>query len=213
MFFWKKQRKEKDVNQQLSLQEKKQKEALQKIEVHQEKIAQQIQQQIQSEIQKAAEEQKEQFAEILKMQQQVQKSLRKSMESVEDLADTIEEAVSQKEEKIDSASELALCNVLDIYMEQLWMLEDALSEDDEWKKQFAIMNQKRQVIERLAAVQQTGNPGEQFDYRFHEVLQTEDTVEEAKEGVISKMYAPGLVYHGEVIKKAKVCVYRRIKDE
>ncbi len=213
MFFWKKQRKEKDANQKLDLQEKVKKEAVQKMKLHQEKMAQQIQQQIQSEIQKAADEQKEQLAEILKMQQQMQKSLRKSMESVEDLADTIEDAVSQKEETIDSSSELALCNVLNIYMEQLWLLEDTLSEDDEWKKQFAIMKQKRQAIERLAAVQQTGNPGEQFDYRFHEILQTEDTTKEAKEGVIAKMYAPGLVYHGEVMKKAKVCVYRRMKDE
>ena len=135
------------------------------------------------------------------------------MESVEDLADTIEESVSQKEEPLDTSSELALCNVLGLYMDQLWLLEDALSKDDEWKKQFAIMNQKRQSLERLAAVQQTGNPGEYFDYRFHEILQTENTTEEAKEGVIAKMYAPGLVYRGEVIKKAKVCVYRRMKDE
>lgn len=209
MFFWKKQRKEKIANQQLSLQEKIQKETVQKIEIHQEKIAQQIQ----TEIQNAAEKQKEQLSELFEMQQQMQKSIRKSMESVADLADTIEEAISQKEEQLDTSSELALCNVLGLYMDQLWLLEDTLSKDDEWKKQFAIMKQKRQSLERLAAVQQTGNLGEQFDYRIHEILQTEDTAEEAKEGVIAKMYAPGLVYRGEVIKKAKVCVYRRMKDE
>lgn len=209
MFFWKKQRKEKDADQKLNLQKKIQKETIQEIEIHQEKIAQQIQQ----EIQKVAEKQKEQLSELFEMQQQMQKSIRKNMESVEDLADTIEESVSQKEEQLDTSSELALCNVLGLYMDQLWLLEDALSKDDEWKKQFAIMNQKRQSLERLAAVQQTGNPGEHFDYRFHEILQTENTTEEAKEGVIAKMYAPGLVYRGEVIKKAKVCVYRRMKDE
>ena len=209
MFFWKKQRKEKDADQKLNLQKKIQKETIQEIEIHQEKIAQQIQQ----EIQKVAEKQKEQLSELFEMQQQMQKSIRKNIESVEDLADTIEESVSQKEEPLDTSSELALCNVLGLYMDQLWLLEDALSKDDEWKKQFAIMNQKRQSLERLAAVQQTGNPGEHFDYRFHEILQTENTTEEAKEGVIAKMYAPGLVYRGEVIKKAKVCVYRRMKDE
>ena len=213
MFFWKKQRKEKDADQKLNLQKKIQKETIQEIEIHQEKIAQQIQQEIQTEIQKVAEEQKEQLSELFEMQQQMQKSIRKNIESVEDLADTIEESVSQKEEPLDTSSELALCNVLGLYMDQLWLLEDALSKDDEWKKQFAIMNQKRQSLERLAAVQQTGNPGEYFDYRFHEILQTENTTEEAKEGVIAKMYAPGLVYRGEVIKKAKVCVYRRMKDE
>ena len=209
MFFRKKQRKEKDANQKLNLQKKIQKETIQEIEIHQEKIAQQIQQ----EIQKVADEQKEQLSELFEMQQQMQKSIRKNIESVEDLADTIEESVSQKEEQLDTSSELAMCNVLGLYMDQLWLLEDALSKDDEWKKQFAIMNQKRQSLERLAAVQQTGNPGEHFDYRFHEILQTEDTAEEAKEGVIAKMYAPGLVYRGEIIKKAKVCVYRRMKDE
>ena len=183
MFFWKKQRKEKDANQKLDLQEKIQKEAVQKMEIHQEKIAQQIQ----TEIQKVADEQKEQLAEILKMQQQMQKSLRKSMESVEDLADTIEESVTQKEKQPDSSSELALCNVLDVYMEQLWLIENTLSEDDEWKKQFAIMKQKRQAIERLAAVQQTGNRGEQFDYRFHEILQTEGTAEECMHRDLSIM--------------------------
>ena len=72
-----------------------------------------------------------------------------------------------------------------------------------------MMSQKRKQVGSLAQIQETGTVGEPFNYRLHDIIKTEETDQETVDGNISRVYAPGLLYQGQVIKKAQVCVYKK----
>ena len=72
-----------------------------------------------------------------------------------------------------------------------------------WHKQFRMMSQKRKQVGSLAQIQEIGTVGEPFNYRLHDIIKTEETDQETVDGIISRVYAPGLLYQGQVIKKAQ----------
>ncbi|MBD9200272.1 MAG: nucleotide exchange factor GrpE [Prevotella sp.] len=78
-----------------------------------------------------------------------------------------------------------------------------------WHEQFRMMSQKRKQVGSLAQIQEIGTVGEPFNYRLHDIIKTEETDQETVDGIISRVYAPGLLYQGQVIKKAQVCVYKK----
>lgn len=160
-----------------------------------------------SDIRKILEEMKQE-------QTDMQKFLRKRMETLDDFLDELQEEKEIKEEKEQTENAAAgrekkLCQLIAIYSEQLHTLEEILSEKEGWKEQFSIMKQKRNPFCGLAQIQETGNAGEVFDYRLHEIIETKETDQEEQEGMIAKVYVPGLIYQGKIMKKAQVCVYKK----
>ena len=160
-----------------------------------------------SDIRKMLEEMKQE-------QTDMQKFLRKRMETLDDFLDELQEekeieAEKEQTENIAADREKKLCQLIGIYSEQLHTLEEILSEKEGWKEQFFMMKQKRNPFCGLAQIQETGNVGEVFDYRLHEIIETKETDQENQEGVIAKVYVPGFMYRGEIIKKAQVCVYKK----
>lgn len=144
----------------------------------------------------------------------MQKFLRKRMETLDDFLDELQGEKEIREEKeqaenVAADREKKLCQLIGIYSEQLHILEEILSEKEGWKEQFAMMKQKRNPFCGLAQIQETGNAGEAFDYRLHEIIETKETDQENQEGVIAKVYVPGFMYQGKIMKKAQVCVYKK----
>lgn len=152
-----------------------------------------------------------------KMQQQqmeMQKFLRKKMETLDDFLDQLEEEKETQEEaeelrKEASEREIQLCQLIGIYSEQMHTIEALLADKEGWNEQFLLMGKKRKQLCGLAQIQETGNIGEPFDYRLHEIIKTEETDQDKLEGIISQVYVPGILYRGKIIKKAQVCVYRK----
>ena len=167
----------------------------------------------------ATQEQKNSYIEksleeMKNSQLEMQKFLRKRMETLDDFLDELQEAKETEEEKEKTENAAAdrekqLCQLIGVYSEQLYTLEEILSEKEGWKEQFSMMKQKRNPLCGLAQIQETGNVGESFDYRLHEIIETKETDQESREGMIAKVYVPGLMYQGKIIKKAQVCVYKK----
>lgn len=157
---------------------------------------------------------KRMLEEIKQEQTDMQKFLRKRMETLDDFLDELQEEkeIEAEKEQTENAAtdrEKKLCQLIGIYSEQLHILEEILSEKEGWKEQFSIMKQKRNPFCGLAQIQETGNAGEAFDYRMHEIIETKETDQENQEGIIAKVYVPGFMYQGKIMKRAQVCVYKK----
>ncbi len=152
--------------------------------------------------------------EMQRQQMEMQKFLRKKMETLDDFLDQLEEEKETQAEagelhKEACEREMQLCQLIGIYSEQMHAIEGLLADKEGWNEQFRLMDQKRKQLCGLAQIQETGNVGEPFDYRLHEIIKTEEADQDKPEGIISQVHAPGLLYQGQVIKKAQVCVYRK----
>ena len=147
-------------------------------------------------------------------QVEMQNFLRKKMETLDDFLDQLQEdkeaddELKELQEK-SSEREKKLCQLISIYSEQLHTIEEFLSDKEGWHEQFRMMSQKRKQVGSLAQIQEIGTVGEPFNYRLHDIIKTEETDQETVDGIISRVYAPGLLYQGQVIKKAQVCVYKK----
>lgn len=154
------------------------------------------------------------LADLQNEQIEMQQFLRKRMETLDDFLDELQEEKETKDEteEIRNAAadrEKQLCQLICIYSEQMHALEESLSDKEGWKEQFSMMRQKRNQFCGLAQIQETGNAGEVFEYHIHDIIETEHTDQEKMEGIVSKVYFPGLLYQGKIIKKAQVCVYKK----
>lgn len=141
-------------------------------------------------------------------------TLQKQEMSFEDVIERIEEQENQETVSKKRITELemreqALLDVLISYQEQLFHFEHmAESLDENWKKQLAMVQDKltRNMLE--AGIQEIRGEGEPVNYELHEIIQVIDTEDEKLASKVSIVYRPGILYCGQVKRKARVLVYR-----
>lgn len=146
------------------------------------------------------------------------KQLKRYSESIEDMLDEgkAQEALSiQYERKIkeDTEREKALLSLVSHYQGILSIIEEKIGStdmqaSDGWAEQMALFRKTLSAEFKQCAIEETGFSGETADYRYHEILNVIDTEEENLHNTIASTYSPGLIYHGKVVKKAQVSVYR-----
>lgn len=158
------------------------------------------------------------MAELLKMQK------RQSM-TVEDFLDELQERSKEREElqryiKEGDEREKRLLALICCGREQLCLIQKAVLEEhredpdraEAWREQFRLMGEEAGGKMRACALEETGRAGESVDFDVHEVLNVVDTEDENLAHRVAEVFAPGCVYHGMIIKKARVAAYRRIND-
>ena len=153
------------------------------------------------------------------------KQLRRHSEAIEDLLEerSSQEAIAENCErqiKEGTERENMLLGLLCRYQEEFGVLEEKLCLKEPnreyaegWSKQFALFKKSVESELRRCSIEETGRPGEAVDYHYHEILDTEDIKDAELEGTIAHCYRSGCIYHGKVITKAQVRVYRRKKEE
>ena len=77
-----------------------------------------------------------------------------------------------------------------------------------WQRQTELMKQEAEKYERQCAFREIGECGEKVDYECHQILSVCAAAEEEQSGTVAQVYAPGYSYHGQIIKKAQVSVYK-----
>lgn len=160
------------------------------------------------------------------MMETSQKAYRKLSNAVEDFMETLQEGNEeqrqlQQKESDASEREYKLLQLLSLYQEQLGLVEQWITEQDQegqeisktameaWKQQYIILKGKIETESRLCAIENIGMEGEQVDYRLHEILQAIEPDAKDQEGTIAKVCSRGLIYHGNVLRKARVAAYRK----
>ena len=130
--------------------------------------------------------------------------------AVENMLDEWEEKKEQDREIAKTQMETRkLLDILISYHDQFFVFRKTLGNDSPaWKNQLdmmeIILSQKR-TLAGLQVIEQDNVP---VDYALHEITGTAETHDKKQHGLISEILSPGYCYHGEILKKALVTVYR-----
>ena len=91
--------------------------------------------------------------------------------------------------------------------EQLRILGNAAKGNEAWERQLALA--LRKSLEEMAKLNIAVIAAwqEPVNYELHEVIVTAETQEESRHGTVKETFESGLIYKGEVLKKAKVCAW------
>lgn len=151
----------------------------------------------------------------------IERQLKRHSEAIEDLLDEqgSHETVIQRYEQLIKESgerENMLLALLCRYQEEFGLIEEKLCDMDQqhaedWRDQLSLFRKSLESEMRQCAIVETGRPGELVDYRYHEILDAEDTDEAERNGTVAHCYRPGCTYHGRVFTKAQVRVYRALQ--
>lgn len=147
-----------------------------------------------------------------------ERQLKRHSEAIEDLLEErrAQEAVIERyEHQIREAGEREnmLLALLCRYQEVTQLIEEKLCNMDQqhaedWSGQLALFKKSLEGERRQCAIEETGRPGEPVDYRYHEILDAEDTEKPELDGRVAYCYRPGCIYHGRVVTKAQIRAYR-----
>lgn len=150
----------------------------------------------------------------------IERQLKRHSEAIEDLLEqqgTQETVIERYENQIREGREREnmLLNLLCRYQEEFGLIEEKLRDMDrqhaeDWTDQLSLFRKSLENELRQCAIEETGRTGESVDYRYHEILDVEDTDETALDSTVAHCYRPGCIYHGRVITKAQVRAYRVI---
>lgn len=160
---------------------------------------------------------------IIKTEEKNQKALRSLSDTVEDFLDTMQEqdevqSQFRQQQKAAGEREHRLVELLGLYQEQMelagqWITEQGNEQSREsleaWKQQYAMLEGKIKTESRFCTIEDTGTVGEPVDYRLHEVLQAVEPDTKELEGTVARVCSRGMLYQGNVIKKARVIAYRK----
>jgi len=162
-----------------------------------------------------------QLSELSDSVKRTEKQLNKQSASFEDLLDEFQDYMSiqteaRQEREEHNKRELALLEWGSMEREQLRLLKDTLLSDPNlsekaksaWTAQFDMI--EAACLEAMAqcGVQEAGVAGECFDARVHSILNVIDAPRSELDGIIAEVYSPGLFFCGNIIRKARVAVYR-----
>jgi len=178
---------------------------------------------LQRQSQKMVQQHAAQSQQLTEMMEKNQKAIRGLSDTVEDFLDTLqEESEEQKQLQQEQAKaaerEQSLLKLLELYQEQMELFEQWITRQngesseaalEAWKEQYIMLKEKIASESRLCAIENTGMVGEHMDYRLHEVLQAVEPSTKEQEGTIAKVYSQGMIYQGNVIRKARVAAYRK----
>ena len=156
------------------------------------------------ELSRMQEEQQKYFDEQMKEQ------LEKNHKAVRGLSDSVEDFLDSMQEEEERQRQL--------HQQQMELFEQWITGQPQetgeaarkaWQQQYAMLKGKIQTESMLCAIELTGVSGEPVDYRLHEVLQAVEPASREQEGKIDRVYSQGMLYHGTVIRKARVTAYRK----
>lgn len=165
----------------------------------------------------------EQTSQLNEMMEKNQKAVRRLSDTVEDFLDTLQEENEERRQSQQKHAEAAererrMLELLGLYQEQMelfeqWITGQSQENSEEateaWRLQYAMLKRKIAEGSRFCAIESTGVEGELVDYRLHEVLQALEPDTEEQEGTVAKVCSHGMLYQGNVIRKARVTVYRK----
>lgn len=152
-----------------------------------------------------------------------QKMIRRLSDTVEDFLDTYQEeneALCQVQKQVEDIKkqEQKLLGLIGLYQEHIELVEEWIAEhmpagsegaQEAWRQQHQILKEKLVTEGRFCMIDSIGMPGEVVDYRLHEVIEAIDADKEEQGGKVAKIFRQGMIYQGNVIKKARVQAYKK----
>lgn len=166
------------------------------------------------EVQEAGKEIGKEMQEVGKEVQSIGKEVSKHNMTLEDTLDGLEQ---QSEEEKESREQLfrlkkeqeQLLLLIGAYEEQIWNMKNFAGEYEEaFGNQLELMQRVLKSYRLPCGISMITEPEGKVDYQLHEVIEVIDTAEDERDQTVARIYSPGYLYKGRVVKKAKVAVYK-----
>ncbi len=138
----------------------------------------------------------------------------KLQQTLEDFRDS---PLNELTERLQCAQdqEKALLDLLVSFYDQLFALSKAANSagDEAWIRQFRMTDSKLSDLMNKTGIEVMGGTNKPFDYDTMEAIHVLDTDRLEKDMTIAEQYQCGYRYHGKIIRKGVVAVYRYGKGE
>lgn len=136
--------------------------------------------------------------------------------ALEDFLDTVEEQQEEQNqchEKISSlqSDNQALLQLCLRYYTMLWNMENSASSPfvpDSFIAQLRTFHEQMEPALQKCGIQIIDQTGISVDYTIHEVTAVSDTGDAAFDRKVAQILTPGLIYKGDIQKKARVLAFR-----
>lgn len=117
-------------------------------------------------------------------------------------------AAVRKDDRMQQEAEAEkLLRLIGCYHEQFRHLSLLLSDQPQWSRQIALIEEKLREDQELAGVRILGKAGEKVDYDLHEVIDVRTTENPDLDKCIAEVYEAGYIQNSR-IKRARVAAYR-----
>ena len=156
--------------------------------------------------------------ELLQVQQKKQENVSNAVEDLLDEWSERNELAEEYKEQLENREE---CTKQFLSLVQLLLLQNRLLQNEiermysqndtglqAWKQQAELLEQQTQNAMSQCQIQLFGAEGQAVDGACHQVLEAIDTDDPTKHSRIAKVHEPGILYQGNVIKKATVTAYK-----
>lgn len=156
--------------------------------------------------------------ELLQVQQKKQENVSNAVEDLLDEWGERNELAEEYKEQLENREE---CTKQFLSLVQLLLLQNRLLQNEiekmysqndtglqAWKQQAELLEQQTQNAMSQCQIQLFGAEGQAVDGACHQVLEAIDTDDPTKHSRIAKVHEPGILYQGNVIKKATVTAYK-----
>lgn len=145
---------------------------------------------------------------------QVGADVRRHDMALEDCLDALEEQQeekrgSQKQIRKLAAEQEKLLKLLTVYREQLWGMERYAEKNDPgWLQQLGLVEKAAEGSRLSCGIAWIEEAGVQVDYELHDVIEARAVSDGQLDMRVAEVYSPGVIWQGEVKKKARVAAYR-----
>lgn len=156
--------------------------------------------------------------EIRKEVQSIGKEVSKHNMTLEDTLDGLEQQSEEEKENREQLFQLKkeqeqLLLLIGAYEEQIWNMKNFVGEYEETLgSQLELMQRALKGYQLPCGISMITEPEEKVDYQLHEVIEVIDTEEDERDQMVARIYSPGYLYKGRVVKKAKVAVYKVVTN-
>ena len=160
--------------------------------------------------------------EMAKRNEGYEKTIRRQADSFEDFLEmekdqTEERQAWARKEQEHERTEEALVQLACFLLEQMELTKGLLKKSEQmddrmrqaWELQFQTISQELEKYMRSCGLEQVGKTGETIDYAVHEILNTlpVPAEDDRANGTVAEVYSSGFIYHGHVVRKARVSAY------
>ena len=149
--------------------------------------------------------------------EQMKEQVSRHNANIDNLIDVIDEKLeelteSRKQRMRQHEQEMNMLALVEEYARLLFTLERTLCaapDGDAWKEQFKIMEASISGKCGLCGISLIRESGMLVDPNIHEISGTEEVLSDEDHGKVLTVLEPGIIYMGEVRKKAKVIAGKR----
>ena len=129
-------------------------------------------------------------------------------DQADEIADLKKHLAGTSPAKGNPETDSDLLKLVKLYRKELLTLEEMLEQDEAWKQQVTLLQEKMRQEEASAGIYAFGKEGERVNLDMHQVAGVAACEDKAWDKTIAHVYEEGFMIRGKIAQKAIVSAYK-----